>query len=1025
MELLADRDPEEARTLLDPVLELMMEAIHRYDGTVNQVMGDGVMGLFGAPIGQEDHAIRACYAALRIQESVRRLTADCDATHPVAGVLVRIGLNSGEVVLRSIGSDVHLDYTAVGASTHLAARMQQMAVPGSILIGAMTYRLAQDHIEVRALGPQRVKGLDEPIDVYELLAAVTPRSRFQAASARGLSPFVGRGRELAQLVHVSETVAAGRGQVVAIVGEPGVGKSRLIWELMHSDRMSGWRVLEGNCYSYAQATTYHLIASVLKDLLGIERTHTLPQIREKVAGALTTVADASPEWARALVWLLDALNDDPEWEQLTALKRRELTMAAVRGLLFGISRTQPILLVLEDLHWIDVGSMAVVDALVSSIPAERVLLLVSYRTEFRHGWGSRTYYQFLRVDPLLVDQAEELLVHLLGSDSDGRDAPLQRQLIEWTEGNPFFLEESVRSLLGTPPPHRGKPPERAGLPSVLQIPATVHALVAARIDRLGTEAKQLLQAAAVIGRVVPVDLLVSATGDNEEAVRSALAELQAAEFLYETRLYPTREYTFHHAVTHEVAYGSLVHDRRREFHARIFAAMEKLAGDRVNEHVEELAHHAYLGEVWAQATGYLRLAADKAFARAAYSTAVDHGERGLLALAHVPRTVGNRELAIDVRFDLRNCLFALGDHARAARHVEEAEAEAANLGDAHRQAWAGCYRMMHSLVTGQPRATLEHGRRALAIGMRLEATALTVVANLGIGQAQHAMGQYAAAISALESALAALDPKDRHERFGMSSPPAIQCHTWLAWCHAERGEFASGLAQGHAGLLLAEKVQDPWGRASAHFGLGLVHLRRGDGPQAIEVLEQGLEICNNYGMRTWYPALGSALGYAHTLLGDLASARPLLQRAVAEAESQKVMFRHSLRVGWLAEAHLLAGERESAEILAGRALALAREHEERGHEAYAVWLLGRTTEDMRSGEALYVQAQVMARELGLRPLEAHCQFSLGELYQRSQQLERARAAFATAAQAFSALEMPHWVARVTEALAAAPSSPAS
>jgi class 3 adenylate cyclase/tetratricopeptide (TPR) repeat protein len=1012
MELLADRDPEEAQRILDPVLERMMEAVHRYEGTVNQVMGDGIMCLFGAPVSHEDHALRACYAALRMRETVWTWSTQAALSGKVR---LRIGVNSGEVVVRSIGSDLRMDYTAVGLTTHLAARMEQMAVPDTILLAAGTHRLAMDHIVVRPLGRRPVKGLDTSQDVYELVGAATTQSRLRAASARGLSPFVGRERELAQLEDTAaQVVDRGHGQVLAIVGEPGIGKSRLIWEMLRRERLSTWQVVETGCYSYTRTTTDHLVTSLLKAFFRIDAGDTQDRIRERVAAALEQLGAIPLPWRSAMLWLLEVVDDDPDWKRMTNVERRAISLVAIRGILFAATRCQPLLLVLEDLHWIDPASQIALDALVASLPAERALLVVSYRPEYTDPWSTRSYHKHMRLTPLPDGDAEHLLSNLLGSAPSLE--PLKRRLIERTQGNPFFLEESARTLS-----HPGGPTVdghfQATASTPLDIPPTIHAVLASRIDRLSHDAKHVLQAASGIGTHVPVDVLAAVTDIDDQQLRGALTELQAVELLYEQQIYPEIIYTFHHALTQEVAYESLLHGRRRSLHGRIAQAMEKIYSDRLQDHIEELAQHGVRGEIWERAVPWLRLAGIKAFARSAHRTAIEYFEQAIHAILHLPKTHEYLTLAIDLRFDLRNSLFAVGDHGRVPTYIEEAQSIASGLGDTRRHAWASCYLMMHRLVVGEPRRTIEHGQSALAAGLELGERALAVVANLGIGQAQHALGFYGEAIRSLEASLASLDEGSISQRFEMNSPPAIHCYTWLAWCHAERGEFPVGLVRGQAGLSLANRVQDPWGRASAYYGLGLVHMRRGSFADALLCLSAGLEICNEFGMRTWFPALASALGYTYSLAGENEKAFPWLERAIAEAEQQNVLFRHSLRVGWLGEAHLRAGRHEAAAAMARRALDLARGREEHGHEAYALWLLARTSEDRLEAETLYHEALGRARELGLRPLEAHCYFGIGEMHRRFGSSESARAAFKDAAQVMMTLDMTTWLAEVNSALA--------
>jgi len=391
MELLADRDPEEARKLLDPVLERMMEAVHRYEGTVNQVMGDGIMALFGAPVAHEDHAVRACYAAHDMQASIRRYNEEVRRTHGIE-VQIRVGLNSGEVVVRAVGSDLRMDYSAIGQTTHLAARMEQLAIPGGIRLTAATLRLAEGFVAVRSLGPVPVKGLDTAVEVYEMVGAGPRRSRLHAAASRGLTRFVGRERELEQLRQALGQAATGHGQVAAIVGEAGVGKSRLAWEVTHSHRTHGWLVVESRSVSYGKATPYLPVVDLLRAYFQIEDLDESRKIREKVMGKLLALDRAFEPTLSAFLALLDVAVEDAGWQALDPPQRRQRTLDAVKRLLLRESQVQPVLVIFEDLHWIDTETQALLDRLVESLPTTRFLLLVNYRPEYQHGWGHKTYY---------------------------------------------------------------------------------------------------------------------------------------------------------------------------------------------------------------------------------------------------------------------------------------------------------------------------------------------------------------------------------------------------------------------------------------------------------------------------------------------------------------------------------------------------------------------------------------------------------------------------------------------------------
>src|SRR5499425_1582751 len=680
MELLADRDPEEARKLLDPVLEHMMEAVHRYEGTVNQVMGDGVMALFGAPLAHEDHAVRACYAALRMQESVTRYAEGVRREQGVT-VRIRVGLNSGEVVVRAIGSDLHMDYTAVGQTTHLAARMEQMATPGTILLAPATLELAEGYVQVVGRGPVAVKGLPEPVEIYALTGAGAQRSRLHVAAARGLTRFVGRDAEIEQIRRALALAREGRGQLVAIVGEPGVGKSRLVYEFTHSHRTQDWLVLEAGSLSYGKATSYLPVIDLLKAYFKIHERETHREIREKVTGKLLTLDRALEPTLPALLALLDVPVEDARWQALDPAQRRQRTLDAVKSLLLRESRNQPLLVVFEDLHWIDAETQVLLDGLAESLPIAPLLLLVNYRPEYQHGWSSKTYYTQLRLDALPPESVGDLLQALLGGDPALE--PLERLLLR--RGNPLFIEESIRTLVetGALAGERGAHCPTRPIQAI-EVPATVQVILAARIDRLPAADKQLLQTASVIGKDVPSVLLHAVADAAEEAVQQRLAHLQAAEFLYETRLFPDAEYTFKHALTHEVTYGTLLQDRRKALHARIVGAIERCYPDRLAEHVERLAHHAVRGELWQEAVLYLRQAGAKAMARLANREAASCFEQALVSLQRLPETRERLEQAIDLRFDLRTALHPLGEFERILGSLREAEDLARALHDQRR-----------------------------------------------------------------------------------------------------------------------------------------------------------------------------------------------------------------------------------------------------------------------------------------------------------------------------------------------------
>ncbi len=673
-----------------------------------------------------------------MQESVAQ-HAKRTAHRSGAPLQIRVGLNSGEVVVRSIGSDLNMDYTAVGETTHLAARMEQLADPGATLLTTSTRALAEGFVQVTPLGPLAVNGLAVPVEVFRLSGINAARSRLQAAAARGLSPFVGREMESEHLQHALEQTRQGRGQVVAVVGEPGVGKSRVAFELPHSRRVEGWLILEAGGVAYGTATSYLPLVGLLKGYFRIGDGDRLHEIREKVTARILALDRGLAPALPALLALLDAAGEDPQWQALDPAERRQRTLNAVKRLLLREAQAQPLLVVFEDLHWIDGETQSFLDSLVESLGPARVLLLVNYRPQYQHRWGSKSSYIQLRLDPLPPESAHELLRKLLGEDATV--APLGPLLIERTEGNPFFLEESVRTLVetGALAGERGAYRLAAAITDV-QVPPTVQTILAARIDRLPPEEKRLLQSAAVVGKDVPFTLLAAILNQPEDTLRRGLEHLQAAELLYETSLIADGEYTFKHALTHEVAYGGLLQERRRDLHARIVAAIVALHGDRLAEWIERLAYHAVRGELREQAVHYLRQAGLKAAARSAVSDARVWLEQALGVLEALPEGRFTLEQAFEIRLELRPVLNQLGEVRRTLERLREAETLAERLGDDHRRGRVCAFMANIQAFFGELAEASASGVRALEIATRLEDLQLRVVATTYLEQVHYLGG---------------------------------------------------------------------------------------------------------------------------------------------------------------------------------------------------------------------------------------------------------------------------------------------
>ena len=978
MELLADRDPEEARKILDPVLQLMMDAVHRYEGTVNQVMGDGIMALFGAPLAHEDHAVRACYAALAMQAAAKRYADDVRRQRGVS-VQIRVGLNSGEVVVRAVGSDLRMDYSAVGQTTHLAARMEQAAPPGSIIVSPDTLRLAEGYVDVKSLGSMPVKGLSHPVEMYEVTGAGSVRTRLQASAVRGLTRFVGRETELEQLRRSLALAAEGRGQVVAVVGEAGVGKSRLFHELTHSHRVQSWLVLESSSVSYGKATSYLPVVDLLRSYFKIQTRDDQREITEKVTGKLLALDDALRPALPAVLSLVGVPVDEPQWQTLDPPQRRARTLDAVKRLFLRECQVQPVLLVFEDLHWIDAETQALLDGLVDSLPSAKLLLLVNYRPGYQHAWTSKTYYAQLRLDMLPAESTAELLSALIGNDA-GLE-PLEQLLLK--RGNPFFLEEVVRMLVETGALVGERGAYRLTQPiQRLQVPQTVQTILAARIDRLSAENKQLLEAAAVIGKDVPYALLSGIAGLPEETLRRGLNDLQAAELLDETQLFPDLEYSFKHALTHEVTYGGLLQERRALLHAQIVGVIEALHGSRLVEHVERLAHHAFRGEMWDEAVTYARQAGDRAAALCVDGEAVAYYERAIEALAHLDVTPELVRTAIDVRLALRAPLWRGGQLERLLEIFRDVETLGTTHNETDRLDGVYSFFLQYYWAKAEYDRAISYGRRCIETGARRQDVGLEVTGHYYLGASYRAQGRFRLAIEHFQTIIDALEGPRETERFGLSGLPYAGACALAAQCLVELGDGASARELIRRGERATDAANHLYSRMPLAIAHGLLLLLERKATEAARILEPTVAICRENRFAGQSMIALTVLGQAYTVTERAQEAIPLLQEAIALQEKAAAFVDRAWWVRTLGEAYRRTGQLEEAEASARSALEFARRHGEAGQEAWTYALLGDIAADRgdRDGAGRHFdESERRAVGLEMRPLAASARARLETL----------------------------------------------
>jgi DNA-binding NtrC family response regulator/tetratricopeptide (TPR) repeat protein len=984
----------------------ILEKVQGYGGVCLQRSPSLLLVAFGIPQTLEQLPQRAVQTAL----GIRQLMAEAPASGERAPrPTVRQAVHWGQVLVDDGASDPTARVLPIAETLAEPVRWLGQAEPGEILVTTPVARLVEGWFEVQAC--------EKPAQVFVVVSLKPQRSRLAMHGQRPLSRFVGRARELALLAELLGQVAEGRGHIVGLVGEPGVGKSRLVYELVHSHQPRSWRVLESTSVSYGTATPYFPVIELLRRYAQVEASDDSRTIRAKVTEQVLTLDETLQDTLPALLALLDALPEDDPFLTLDPLQRRQWTLDACKRVVLCETHVQPLLLVCEDGHWMDAETQALLDVLVESLPRVRLLLLVTYRPEYQHGWGSKTYYTQVRLDPLSPGSADELLQALLGDDPSLD--PLKRLLVERTEGNPFFLEESVRTLVetgvlvGTPGAYRlGKPLQ--GMP----VPATVQAVLAARTDRLLPEEKRLLQTAAVIGTEVPVPLLQAIADVPEAALHRGLVHLQAAEFLYETRLFPEQVYTFKHALTHEVAYNSLLRERRRGLHARLVEALEALAPERAAEQVEWLAHHALRGEVWDKAVTYCQQAGARAYDRAAPREAVASFEQALQVLAHLPEDGDTRVLAIDLRLALASALNALGEFGRRLALLGEAEVLARALDDRVRLGRVLAEMSGVLRLTGDFDGAMAVGQQALELA--LGDSALQMQVSYFLGLAYYFIGDFSRAAALLRWNVEAADREAGTPRTGLW----IESQAVLARVLSPLGAFAEGRRYGEEALRLATLEGLGGILISACTCLGELYLTQGDLEHAIRVFDQGLALCRASSYRLFLPTIAAGLGSASALQGRLAEGRALVEEGISENIRTGGLQGQGIadRVAWLSEVCRLAGHHEEALQHAHQALDLAQQQKARGSEARALHQLGvvhahADPPDVAQAEAHYQQALALAEELGMRPLVAHCHHGLGRLYHQTGRSAQARAALTAAIDLYRAMDMDFWLPETEVALA--------
>jgi len=996
-------DPEEVHQIMDGCFKILMDEIHKYEGTINQFTGDGIMALFGAPVAHEDHAQRACYAALSVQNKLdeygEKIKKDTRFEFKM-----RIGLNSGHVIVGSIGDDLRMDYSALGDTTNLAARMEQAAKPGSILISEQTHKIVESYFQVNPLGKLSVKGKEEPQEAYELVKASEVTTRIEASAAKGLTRFVGRKNSMASLMEAWEKAKSGSGQVVGIVGEAGVGKSRLLLEFRNKVAQGNCYFLQGQCLHYGSNMPYLPVLDIIKAYFDITEDDREYIIRKKIREGLDeSLADTIAPFQE----LLSLKSDDESFSNLEAKQKRDRTFEAIRDLLLRLSEDQPVILVIEDLHWIDNTSQEFLDYMIGWIAAKPVLLVLLYRPEYTHQWGSKSFYNRIGLDHLGPESSTDLVRAML---EGGEIASELRELIlERAAGNPLFMEEFTHSLQ-----ENGSiqlKDDRYVLSrsiSELDVPETVQGIIAARMDRLEDNLKRTMQVASVIGRDFAFRILQTITGMREE-LKSYLLNLQGLEFIYEKNLFPELEYIFKHALIRDVAYSSLLQKRRQEIHENIGQAIESIYAERIEDFYEMLAYHYSESNNFENAYQYLMSAGEKAVRNYSNEEALGFYKQAIQLIKRQPESDENKRKIIEVIRLMTIPMLYSGYPDYSLQMLQLGESLSLEFNDEKEISFFYSKIAHFYTYKGESELADEYREKSYLqaeknedLDSMVEYSSSILTVYLSRGMAYKLMEISSKVINLLEK-------NDRQkESFGAPFIPYSYCCAEYGLASGYVGKFDQAEVYFEKGLEVANEVNDLIAIGLTECLYGLYYIFKGDGKKIIEYCQRSIHSFEEAKALILYGFAWSGLGIGYYFIGDLDTARNHAQKGLEIQKQSGISFFLALPYLFSSMIEYDYGNHADAQSLAEKALTLARDQGEKHFEALsACWLgvilSGINPEKCNQAEELVLRGIEIVRELDLKSFLAIGYSYLGECYWNSGKKDRALENLKTAEKLFREL----------------------
>jgi len=1007
-------DPEEVHGIMDGAFKILMDEIHRFEGTINQFTGDGVMALFGAPLAHEDHAQRACHASLSVQNALIDYGEKIQAETGLE-FKMRIGLNSGHVIVGSIGDDLRMDYTAVGDTTNLADRMQGLATPGSVMVSAHTHRLASNYFEFNSLGKFELKGKKEPQEVWELIKSGEVTTRIGASVSKGLTRFVGRQNSMSTLNEAFEKADAGSGQLIGIVGEAGVGKSRLLLEFVNQLSPGEYTCMEGRCLHYGTSMPYLPVLDILRSYFDITEGDREFIIKQKVVDKLLALDEKLEKDISPIFELLSIKAEDEAYIQLEPQQKKDKTFEALRDILIRQSREKPVVLIIEDLHWIDNTTQEFINYLIDWLTGSRILLLLLYRPEYSHQWGSKSFYTKIGLDQLGPESSLELIKAILQESDAAED--LKELILSKAAGNPLFMEEFTRNLVenGTIEKQGQVYTARKNIEAI-QVPDTIQGIIAARMDRLEDDLKRTLQVASVIGRDFAFRILQSITGMKEE-LKSYLLNLQGLEFIFEKSLFPELEYIFKHALTRDVAYNSLLQKRRREIHERIGEAIEVVYADKLEEFYEMLAYHFSQGDNLEQSYKYLKLSGEKAKETYSYQEAYQFYKDTIDTLKKLPDSTENKKRHIDVVESMHMVTIALNSPEDYLDILLEGEKIANELDDAKSLSLLNSILSMYYTFKGKMRLAVESAEKGFSNAMKtgdvdLVSTRLASLFNLYM-----AKGDYQQVVDISPDVIELFEKSGREREISYQGMN-IYSYTVSSYgrCLGYVGYIDKGIEMLAKGLQIALEPE-----ADDRFNLILIERMYGMLLNDLGRAEESLNHLKNsirYSEEINSPfqqilTLGFMV-WTYAMMGEYDTALECGVKAMElDKESGVTIFGSDIYIH-LSMFYIEIGDLENARLYANKTIDISSEQEKIFRKGCSLMLLGTITgkEDVSQidkAEETIRQGMKILDDLKVRPIHAQGFFYLGELYADSGQKQKALETLKTAEKNFQEMGMDYWL----------------